>query len=338
VARRPSRPRAGAYPGAADVWYGKGAPAPGMFLTITLNPALDKTLWVESNAPFDTIRVQRLEELAGGKGLNVARALRGLGAPVLALAPLGGHAGEYVAHLAREEGIEMRPVRIAGTTRTALTLREHGAARYWHYLEPGPALGAAELAAIEAAFEEALPAAHTVIVSGSVPCAGAAPLVARLLERARARGRRTALDSFGAGLHRALRGGAWLVKPNLLEWKATTGEELHGDPARRAALARLAGWGTEAAVLSLGAEGAMAFLAGRHCRLRSPAVDTVSDLGCGDAMVAAMCWAAHRGLEPRACLAWGGAAGAANAATHVPGGITRSHVEGLLPAVQVGEE
>src|SRR5437879_12358188 len=108
------------------------------FLTVTLNPALDKTLCVDHNAPGETLRARRVIDIAGGKGLNVARALRSLGGEVRAFVPLGGHPGAQVADLAREEGIEIVAVPVSGRTRTAFTVQDDRTGKYWHYLEPGP--------------------------------------------------------------------------------------------------------------------------------------------------------------------------------------------------------
>src|SRR6266571_3296249 len=109
-----------------------------MILTVTLNPCLDKSLFVERNVPIETLRAARAVDLAGGKGVNVARALAGLGEPAMALLPLGGHPGADVADLARQEGLDVMTVPIEGRTRTALTIREEQTGNYWHYLEPGP--------------------------------------------------------------------------------------------------------------------------------------------------------------------------------------------------------
>ena len=94
-------------------------------------------------------------------------------------------------------------------------------------------------------------------------------------------------------------------------------------------------WGTRIAVLSLGSEGALALAAGERYRILAPRVTEVSDLGCGDSMVAGICWAASRGLPARDCLAWGVACGAANAAVWDPGGITFDEIERLLPQVEI---
>lgn len=309
-----------------------------MFLTVTLNPALDKTLTVPRCEPNVTVRATECLDIAGGKGVNVARALRALGAQVRAFMPLGGHPGQQVADLARAEGIEVAGVEVGGRTRTAVTIREPGGRDYWHFLEPGPRFTARELTRLREGFLWALEFCQTVILSGSLPCAEAAPLLPWMIQTARERGLRVALDSFGP-LHRpALEAGPWLAKPNVEELEATLGESLDTGARRWAALERLAGWGVRVAVLSLGAEGALAVAEGERYRIHPPRVEQVSDLGAGDSMVAGLCWAARMGYSVRDCLAWGAACGAANAAVWDPGGIRREDVERLLREVRVQAE
>jgi 1-phosphofructokinase family hexose kinase len=309
-----------------------------VFLTVTLNPALDKTLRVARNAPGETLRATGRIDLAGGKGVNVARALLALGARPRALLPLGGHPGAQLAELARAEGMEVAAVPVAGQTRLALTVRDAATGQYWHYLEPGPELADAEVEGIRERFHAALAGCHTVILAGSLPSAAAAPLLPWMLEVARSGGRRTALDSFGVHARAALAAGPWLAKPNRFEWETTFGESLASAAARWAALERMAGWGIEVAVLSLGAAGAVALAAGQRYRIRAPRVEEVNDLGGGDSMVAGICWAAAAGRPLAECLAWGAACGAANAAVWDPGGIERAAVERLLPLVAVERE
>jgi tagatose 6-phosphate kinase len=306
-----------------------------MFLTVTLNPALDKTLCVDHNRADETIRARRYVDLAGGKGVNVARALLGLGAQARALMPLGGYTGTHVADLARAEGIEVAAVPVPGQTRMALTIQDRETERYWHYLEPGPELGEKELTRVREGFLWALEGCHTVVVSGSVPSPAAAPLVPWMVRTARERGLRVALDSFGAGLEPALRAGPWLAKPNSFEWQTTLGETLQTESQRWTALERMAEWGVEVAVLSLGSEGALALARGERYRILAPAAAEVNDLGCGDSMVAGICWAAARGYGMRDSLAWGTACGAANASVWDPGRINCVEVERLLPQVEI---
>jgi len=307
-----------------------------MFLTVTLNPALDKSLYVDRNAPQETLRARRAVDLAGGKGINVARALLGLGeSRVRALFPTGGYPGAHVAALARAEGMEVWDVPVSGQSRTALTVFDAETDQYWHYLEPGPELSPDEQRALQDAFIQALDGCHTVAICGSLPSPAAAPLVPWLVQTARERGRRVLLDSFGPALLPALEAGPWLAKPNDAELAATLGEPLGTEAERWAALERLASWGVAVAVLSLGGEGALALADGARYRLLPAPVTEVNDLGGGDSMVAGLGWAAASGYNMRDCLAWGAACGAANAAVWDPGGIRRADVERLLPLVTV---
>ena len=307
-----------------------------MFLTVTLNPAVDKTLRVPHNAPDVTLRATEVIDLAGGKGINVARALRALGASTRNFVPLAGMAGAYLQELAAREGLEMVSIPVAdGQTRTALTIHDAESGRYWHYLEPGPELTERDLDALKKGFVPALRGCRTVTISGSLPSASAAPLVAWMVRAAQERGLAVALDSFGASVRPALELGPWLAKPNVEELEATLGEALDTEARRWTALERLVGWGTRLAVLSMGADGALALAEGDRYRVLPPSVTEINDLGGGDSMLAGLCWAASQGLPARECLAWGAACGAANAEVWDPAGITRARVEQLLPQVQV---
>ncbi len=306
-----------------------------MFLTVTLNPALDKTLRIARNEPQITVRATGAIDIAGGKGVNVARALQALGGRARALMPLGGHAGQHVADLARAEGIEVASVPVSGQTRTALTVHEEETGSYWHYLEPGPELSEQERARFREGFLWAIDGCSAVIISGSLPSPAAAPLVPWMIRTANEKGLRVALDSFGSTLKPALQAAPWLAKPNLGEWERTTGTLLGSERDRWAAVEQMAGSGIRLAVLSAGWEGAYAAANGERYRILAPSVEEVSDLGGGDSMVAGICWAAERGCGMRECLAWGAACGAANARVWDPGAITREAVEALLPEVEV---
>lgn len=306
-----------------------------MFLTVSFNPALDKTFFVPQNTPGTTIRATRVIDLAGGKGVNVARALRALGAEVQALAPLGGHSGAHLAELAEAEGIPVMRVPVRGQTRLALTFMAEGDSRYLHYLEPGPELSPVEVRSFRASFTAALLGMETVILSGSLPGPAVADLPEWMLRTARSAGLRVALDSFGPLSRRALEAGPWMAKPTEEEWISTTGEPLESEEARWQALERMATWGIRMAVLTRGAQGALALLEGSRYRVTPPAVREVNDLGAGDSFTAGFCWAAGAGKEPQECLRWATACGASNVQVWDPGRLERTAVEMLLPHVRI---
>jgi tagatose 6-phosphate kinase len=302
-------------------------------LTVTLNPCLDKSLFVPRNAPVATIRATGVRTIAGGKGVNVSRALRALGVPARTLMPLGGGAGRWTAELAASEGLQPVVVPIRGETRTAITLQEAGTGATWHYLEPGPALDAAEVNALRSCYHEALEGVRAVVLSGSLPCPELATLVPWLVETARAAGALVVADSHGPGLTAALEARPWMVKPNDEELSATLGVSLDSPEAQWTALERLHTFGIEAAVLSLGARGVRALWGAERWEATPPPVEEVNALGSGDAMVAGIVAATLAGAAPGEALALGVACGAANAAVWDPGGIDRAAVDALRPAV-----
>lgn len=311
-----------------------------MFLTVTLNPALDKTLCVDRNPPQDTLRATRVWDIAGGKGVNVARGLLRLEpeSVVRAFMPLGGFPGAHVADLARKEGMEVAAVPVSGQTRTAITIDDAETRQYWHYLEPGPRFSEAETAAIQQAYVEALSGCRFAAISGSLPSPEAAPLLPWLVARAREHGVKVALDCSGSMARAGLEAGPWLAKPNVDELRGMLGEALETEAARWSALERLASWGVEISVLSNGPGEVLALACGVRYRITPPRVTEVSDLGSGDAMVAGILWSTARGYNTEQCLAWGAACGAANAEVWDPCGFQRDAAERLLPDVRISRE
>jgi tagatose 6-phosphate kinase len=306
-----------------------------MILTVTLNPCLDKSLFVEQNLPIETLRPARVVDLAGGKGVNVARALAGLGEPALAFVPLGGPPGSETAEFARREGLEPLVVPISGRTRIAITIREESTGAYWHYLEPGPSWDAADVQRVRSAFAEASARCEMVAICGSLPSPAAEPLVAWMVETARSHGCRVALDSHGAGLRHGLVSRPWLIKPNREELSAALDRPLDTEVEAWRAIRELAATGISVVLLSAGAGPLLASWDGEEWEAHAPGVPVVNTLGCGDSLVAGVLSAFGRGFSPPDVIRFGVACGAANAAVWDPGGIRLAQVEPLLSAVQL---
>lgn len=309
-----------------------------MFLTVTLNAALDKTIFLPYNAPYDTIRCGRPTNLAGGKGLNVARALLALGERPRALFPVAGHTGAHLLALARAEGIEPVVVPVPGENRLSLTLHDERTGEYWHYVEAGPDLSREEIDRIWDAFELQTAVCHTIVVAGSLPCPEAADLPRRMLNAGRQRGIRTVLDCFGPSQREALFTGAWMVKPTREELASTLGVSLDTDAGVWEALMQTAAAGVVLAIASDGDAGALAVADGERLRVRPPRLPAVCDLGGGDSMVAGICWAAHQGMPLAECLRWGAACGAANAMTADAGRFDIEFARSLLGQIEILKE
>ena len=197
--------------------------------TLTLNPCLDRTLWVEDFGLPPT----REEWQTGGKGVNVARVLAALGVEARAVCPLGGETGARFRELAKAEGVDVLPVDVPAPTRIIDTwAREKDFAQRVDY-RAGEPLTEEDMDHLEEALFQALPGARVLAVCGSAPGAAAAGRVAGILRRAKKMGVATVLDSNGAALLQGVEGCPDLLKPNERELEALTGS---ADPASAWAL------------------------------------------------------------------------------------------------------
>lgn len=291
-------------------------------LTVTLNPCLDRTLWVEEH----TLAPAKTEIQTGGKGVNVARVLAALGVSAVAVAPVGGESGDLFCALAKEEGIALHPVRVEAPTRTIDAYARLRDCDQKVVYARGGALTEEELDRIEEAVASLLPSAQALAICGSASCEAAARRVPGLIRRAKEMGIPVLLDSNGAALALGVEALPDLVKPNQAELSALTGIE---DDLPRAAGA-LIGRGVKAVLASLGAAGCAYVTADSEVYCPSPRVAAVNPVGSGDSFVAGFLYASVKGYALEASLMIACAAGAANAAQFPAARIAKRDVEELL--------
>lgn len=287
-----------------------------MIRTLTLNPALDRTVLIED---FEVDKVNRVGSSrvdAGGKGINVSKALAALGGRSVAYGFAAGAAGDRILEYLGARGIEARFTRLPGETRTNIKVVDQKRGTHTDINEAGPAASPETLAALEDELFSEAGAGDIFVFSGSACWGCGADIYARWIARARALGARTALDADGPLLKAGMAAGPDLVKPNLRELEALLGAAIEGEADMFAALRGLfegrAGPAPALAALSLGAEGA--FFADREgiVRAEGMAVEAASTVGAGDSMLAALVLAMEvgRSLEEAAALAIGAATAA----------------------------
>lgn len=260
-----------------------------MILTVTLNVALDLTYTVDALVPHESHRVSTVVERAGGKGLNVARVLRHLGAPVLATGLLGGRTGERVAELL-DVPHDFAP--IAGESRRTVVVMDGDATGLW---EPGPVVTDAEWASFVDHFRSLLPGKTAVALSGSLPRGLPVDAYAALVTEARKAGVPVVLDTSGPAFTAALAAGPRVVKPNgdeLAEYAPDL--DLSEEDGVLAAATRLLDAGADAVVASRGPRGLIA-VDGSTAFKGVPPVISGNPTGAGDACVAAIAHALAEG-------------------------------------------
>jgi 1-phosphofructokinase len=261
-----------------------------MIVTLTPNPSLDRTLEMDQLVRGSVNRAGGGRVDPGGKGVNVSRALAAHGIRTTAVLPLGGGDGARLADLLAAQGVEVRPVRVAGGVRTNITVAEPDGTTT-KLNEPGPTLTCPEIAALRATVLEAAVPGSWVVACGSLPGGVGDDFYADLIGPLHERGAKVVVDSSGAALRAVLAGGPQrphpdLVKPNLEELVEAVGRPLHTLGEVVVAARELLARGVGAVLASLGADGAVlvtpdAAIYGR-CRVDFPR----STVGAGDALLA----------------------------------------------------
>jgi 1-phosphofructokinase family hexose kinase len=308
-----------------------------MIYTVTLNPALDRTLTVERIAFDEMVRATASRVDPGGKGFNVSRALAALGMESVALGFVGGAPGGLIGRRLNEAGIATDLVPVTGETRTNTVVVEAATARYVKVNEAGPAVGEQEVAALLDRVRGRVQAGDAWVPSGRLPPGAPPDLYAQLVGLVRERGARAFLDASGEPLRLGCAARPYLVKPNVAEAEETWGGRIQGDGDVHRAAAFFLRQGVELVALSLGAGGLLLSSAERAVRAAPPAVEVRNPVGAGDALLAGVVWALERGLGLEEVARWGVAAGTAAALREGVAAGARAEVEVLYEQTGVEE-
>lgn len=299
---------------------------PGI-VALTPNPAIDRTLTLDHRLEPGTLhRVRHVREAAGGKGINLARAVAALGGDVVAAGPVAGLSGSKFRALLDRDGIAHALTEVAGETRIC-TILLAGGGHPTEINEAGPEVG---LAAWQGLFA-ALPAGR-LVVAGSLPPGLPARDFGALLA---GRPAPVSVDAHGEALKAALEAGVDLIKPNrreLDELAALLELPAGADPigTARAVHER---FGTRV-LLTLGEAGA-ALLANEGWRARSPRVHAANPIGSGDCLLGVFLWAEEAGRPPDQALTLAVAAGADNARRGGGGTVDAGGVRELVSQVRL---
>ncbi len=286
-----------------------------MILTVTANPALDRSYRVE---PFGINRVHRPLEwqvLAGGKGINVSRIVHTLGGRTCALCLLGGRTGRAIGAALLAESIPAKVVRLAGESRSCITIIDPEAHTQTEVNEPGPQVSPQELLRLLRAVRQSMRDMRPtwLALCGRMPVGIGDNFVGRIADECRKAGVWCAVDTSGPALAEAVDRHVDLVKPNEAELGALMGLPISTvESAADAALELALRSGVRVAA-TLGARGAVYTDGCGVWYAQPPPISFVSALGSGDAFLGAFCEADARGAPVEACLANGVGAGSANA-------------------------
>lgn len=308
-----------------------------MIYTVTPNPVLDRTLFVEQLILDGIARAVAVRVDYGGKGINVSRVLHALGLKSIATGFVGGATGAALLSGLKSLGIENDFLHIAGETRTNIVVMDRTNAHYIKVNAPGPWVGAAEIGLLKEKVVQSAVAGSTWVLSGSLPPGAPGELYADLIALLKQHSARTVLDSSGEPLRCGFMARPYLVKPNAAEAEELSGLKIDN---RRAALENASFFieqGVELVALSMGADGLLLANANRAVWATPPRVSVKSIVGAGDALLAGLVWGIEKGLTFDQLAAWGVATGAAATTAEGVSLVNPADIQRIFEQVRIDE-
>jgi 1-phosphofructokinase family hexose kinase len=306
-----------------------------MIVTVTLNAAIDRTLVVPNFQPGHRHRASAGFQSAGGKGINVARALKRLGAPVVCTGLAGGRTGTLLVEELTNEGILNDFVRIREESRTSITVLDPTTNAYTEINEWGPEVSEDELDMLREKLDYLAQRAEFVVLAGSLP-RGLDPGVYGAFVRDLARRQLLAvLDTEGEPLRLGVEAEPYLVSPNQQEAEALVGHEFDEEDLA-AALDEIASVGARNVIVTQDT-GCYALLRedrdALRVRARAPHVEPTSTVGAGDTLLAGFIAARVSGRSFDDAVRSAVAAGAASVLEPGPGRFDPREASRLTPLV-----
>jgi 1-phosphofructokinase family hexose kinase len=284
-----------------------------VIVTLTVNPAIDRTITVDRLAFEDRAYILSSKDTPGGRGINASSVIHSFGGKTIAVIPAGGASGIRFEQFLKDCGYPVVVVRIRNKVRTNLTLTDkHGLTMKLN--EPGPTLDKSEVNKLDKAVRAQISGASWLMLCGSLPPGVPDSFYAELIAFAHKKNVKTLLDTDGEALRHGLEAKPSVAKPNQAEAERLLNSALLTRTHYLNAAEQISRMGPEAVVLSLGSRGVVSASNGRMVEVIPPRVDAISPIGAGDALSAAFVNALDSGKDFPDALRWGVAAGTASAA------------------------
>lgn len=304
--------------------------------TLTLNPALD----VHARADAFVLHRESMADVisrdAGGKGINISRALTAFGVENEAIVLLGQENGEAFSAMLSDCGISHTDFWTDGVIRENITLHVAG--------EPETRLSFRGFSAndgvldgIERHLLDRIEPGDAVTFTGSVPVGISHARMMDFLFRVKMRGAQLVLDSKSLTRADLVRLRPALIKPNEEEVAAYTGAPAASLADTALGARTLADEGIGNVMVSFGAEGALLVASGHIFIAAPPRLTPLSTVGAGDSSIAGFLYAASEGLPASECLKTAVAFGTAACLTEGTNPPRKEDVERILPHICVQE-
>jgi len=308
-----------------------------MIVTVTMNPAIDKTVDIGKFERGDLNRIKRVEIDAGGKGINVSKTIRELGGESIATGFVGGTSGTIIKQVLSELGLRTDFVDVKGETRTNLKVVEE-TGEVTELNEPGPEVSKEQLNDLLNRLEGYANPDTLFVLAGSIPAGIPTDIYRKITEQVHQKGAKVLLDADGVLFSESLKGKPDMLKPNRSELERYYQMDYRASEQELVLMGeKLLNQEVSMAAISLGQMGAIFLTKGKRYRCPGLRVKAHSTVGAGDALVAAMAYSWDEKLPLETCirLCMGASAGAVTSIGTKP--PKRSLVDELAERVELLE-
>jgi 6-phosphofructokinase 2 len=280
-------------------------------ITVTANPCIDKTIWIDELVPNKKLKAKRPEEEPGGGGINVSRAIKYLGNQSTTIYFSGSYNGSHLNQLVLAEGLNALPVNIEANSRMNIMLIDESTSKEYRIGMSGASISMKEQEDMLELVKKQQ--AEFLVLSGSLPPSVPANFYAKLASCANEKNIKVIVDTSEAALEEVVKGQIFLIKPNLSELSALCGinEDASIEEIKNASQSLLYNINCTAIVVSLGGDGALLITKEETHHIVPPKVEVKSTVGAGDCLVAGLTLALSENKSWKEVLQYGVACGTA---------------------------
>jgi 1-phosphofructokinase len=273
-----------------------------MIYTLTLNPAIDRTVFVDEINYKDVTRVKQTVRDAAGKGINVARVIDSLGLDVVCLGYIGGKNGEFIKQELDHQHIAHQFVDVVGETRENIKVCQTIDPLTLELNEAGPVIEESEQKALFDTLKTFIKPDDKLIISGSIPKGLHRDIYHSIIKLCNERGVLTILDASGDLFASSVEAAPSIIKPNRYELEQYMNKQLPDDQSLINAAKSLLEKGIKQVIVSLGKDGSIYVDKETIYRVKGSYVEAKSTVGAGDSFVAGYCTGLEQNLDTKHCL------------------------------------
>jgi len=296
-----------------------------MILTVTLNPSLDRVVWVDQLTRDDSIRVLKEEYYAGGKGIDASRVVKTLGGETTATGFLGSFNGLKLEGLLINEGVTCEFIKVANETRSNVIIFTEKSQDHIALNSKGPEVTSYDIATLFNKITNLTHKPSFVLLGGSLPRNVTPSIYGQLIHSLKSQGVKVALDADNEPLKLGIKEQPTLIKPNSHEFARLVGQSCESEQEIIQAGQQFLKQGIDIIIVSRGAQGLVVFDKNEAYQVTPPSIQVQSTIGSGDSTLAAFMLGVEQAKPLDQCAIMGAAAGAATA---MSAGVELVHLKG----------